>query len=129
MTLRYVIRPAGVNTSARFIHSLPPRVPTTYLIELHWPPTRQEWSLRFGCWLLKHLKFGEPKYLADLLTLQNVYVSMGLRTSDDPFQLEVPRATSECCFSERAFSYFAPHLLNGLPASLKEMDSIATSKI
>ena len=51
---------------------------------------------------------------------------MGLRTSDDPFQLEVPRATSERCFSEGAFSYIASCLLNRLPASLKELDSIAT---
>ena len=95
MTLRYVIRPAGVNTSARFIHSLPPRVPTTYLTELHWPPDKAR--MEFKIWLLafKALKFGEPKYLADLFSLQNVYVSMGLRTSDDPFQLEVPRATSK----------------------------------
>ena len=53
---------------------------------------------------------------------------MGMRTSDDPFQLEVPRATSEQCFSEKAFSYIAPCLLNRLPASLKELDYIATFK-
>ena len=55
------------------------------------------------CWLLKALKFGEFKYLADLLNLQNVHVSMGLRTSDDPFPLEVPRATFERCFYESIF--------------------------
>ena len=38
--------------------------------------------------------FGEPKYLTDLLNLQNVHVGMGLRTSD-PFRLKPPRATSE----------------------------------
>ena len=53
---------------------------------------------------------------------------MDLRTSDDPFRLEVPRETSERCLSVRAFSYIAPHLLNRLPASLKELDSIATIK-
>ena len=48
--------------------------------------------------------------------------------SDDPFRLEVPRATSEQCFSERLFSYIAPHFLNRLPPSLKELNSIATFK-
>ena len=62
------------------------------------------------------------------LNLQNAHVGMDLKTSDDPFQLEVPRAASERCFSERAFSYIAPCLLNRLPASLKELDSIATFK-
>ena len=51
---------------------------------------------------------------------------MSLRTSDDPFQLEALRATSDRCFSERAFSYTAPHLLNWLLISLSELDSIET---
>ena len=38
------------------------------------------------------------------------------------------RATSERCFSERAYSYIAPSLLNTLLASLKEVGSIATFK-
>ena len=76
----------------------------------------------------KALKFGERRYLADLLDLLNVDVGMALRTSDDLFQLEVPRATPERCFSERIFSYIAPYLLNRLPVSLKESDSIATFK-
>ena len=38
------------------------------------------------------------------------------------------RATFERCFSQRTFSYFAPSLLNRLPTSLKESDSIATFK-
>ena len=36
--------------------------------------------------------------------------------------------TFERCFSERAFLYIAPHLLNRLSASLKELDSVATFK-
>ena len=53
---------------------------------------------------------------------------MVLRTSDDPFRLEVPRATCERCFYERAFSYIAPRLLNRFTTSLKELDSIAAFK-
>ena len=55
-------------------------------------------------------------------------MGMLLRTSDDRFRLEVPRATSEGWFSERAFLYIAPHLLNRLHASLKKLDFIATFK-
>ena len=73
-------------------------------------------------------KFGEPRYLADLLNLQNVHVDVGFRTFDDPFRLEMLKATSERCFSKRAFSYIALCLLNRLPASLKELDSIALFK-
>ena len=54
------------------------------------------------------------------LSFQNVCVGMDLRTSDDPYQLEVQRATFEQCFSERGFLYIALCLLNRLPASLKE---------
>ena len=38
----------------------------------------------------------------------------------------MPRATYERCFSERAFLYIAPHLLNRLLGSLKELDSSPT---
>ena len=67
----------------------------------------------------KALTVGEPRYLADLLNLQNDHVGMDLQTSDDPFQLEVLRATSERCFAERTFLYIAPRRLNITPASLK----------
>ena len=118
-----------INKSARFIYSLHLRVPTTsYLIELHWLPVKAKIQFEICLLAFKALKFGEPKYLADLLSLQNVHVDTGLRTSDDPFRQEVPRATHERRFSERAFLYIAPHFLNRLPASLKELDSIATFK-
>ena len=74
------------------------------------------------------LKYGEPGYLADLLNFLNVHVGMNLKISDDPFWLEVPKAKSGQCFSEKAFSYIAPRLLTRLPASLKKLDSITTFK-
>ena len=118
-----------INRSARLIYSLPSQVSTpSYLIELHWLPVKAGIEFKICLLAFKALKFGESKYFADLLNLQNVHVGMGLRTSDDPFRLEVPRATSERCFFERAFSYIAPCLLNRLPASLKKLDSIATFK-
>ena len=95
----------------------------------HWLSlSRQELSLNFFLMTFKALKFGEPGCLADLLNLPNVHVGIGLRTSDDSFWMEVLRATSERCSSERAFSYIAPRLLNRIPASLKKLDYIATFK-
>ena len=118
-----------MNRSARLIYSLPPRVPTTsYLIDLHWLPVKARIEFKICLLAFKALKFGEPRYLADLLTLQNVGSGMNLRVSDDPFRLMEPRATSERHFSERSFSYIAPRLLNRLPVSLKELDSVETFK-
>ena len=94
------------------MYSHPPHVPTTsYLIEMHCLPVKARIEFKICLLAFKALKFGEPGYLADLSTFQNAHVGMGLRTSDDPFCLEVPRATSECCFSERAFLYIASHFL------------------
>ena len=118
-----------INRSVRLICSLPPRVPTTqYLIELHWLPVKARIEFKICLLAFKALKFGQPKYLANLLSLQNVPLGMDLRTSDDPYRLEEPRATSERLFSERAFSYIVPRLLNRLPVSLKEADSVELFK-
>ena len=85
-----------INRSARPIYSLPPQVPaTSYLIELHWLPVKARIEFRICLLAFKALKYGERRYLADLLNFQNVHVDMGLRTSDDPFRLEMPRTTSE----------------------------------
>ena len=57
-----------MNRSARLIYSLPPRVPTTrYLIELHWLPVKARIEFKICLEAFKTLKFGEPKYLSDLL--------------------------------------------------------------
>ena len=75
-----------VNRSARLIYSLSLRVPTTlHLTELHWLPVKARIAFMICLLAFKALKFGEPKYLADLLNLQNVHVGMGLRTFNDLF--------------------------------------------
>ena len=55
-------------------------------------------------------------------------LGVDLRSSDDPFRLVEPRAVSERHFAERSFSYVAPRLLNRLPVSLKELDSLQAFK-
>ena len=118
-----------MNRSARLIYSLPPRVPTTkYLIELHWLPIKARIEFKICLMAFKALRLGEPKYLSDLLVCQSPGLGVDLRSSDDPFRLVEPRAVSERHFAERSFSYVAPRLLNRLPVSLKELDSLQAFK-
>ena len=117
-----------INRSSKLIYSFSPLVPTTsYLIELRWIPAKARIEFKICVLAFQALKFGEIKYLADLLNIHNVHVGMSLRNSDDPFQLKMPRASKQC-FSERAVSYLSPCLLNRLSALLNELDSIATFK-
>ena len=104
---KYLLRKLQpVNRSARLIYSLPPQFTfASYLIELHWLPVKARIEFKICLLAFKALKFDEPKYVADLINLQNVHVGMGLRTSNDPFRLEVPRLTSERGFSEGIFIY------------------------
>ncbi len=74
------------------------------------------------------MRFGEPKYLADILIPLTVERGMALRVNDDPYRLVEPRAISERHFSERAFFFVAPRLFNRLPSSLKEAVSVETFK-
>ena len=114
-----------INRSARLVCSLPPRIPTTgYLIDLHWLPIKTRIEFKICLLAFKALKYGEPSYLTSLRTRRNTAQNMVLRTSDDPLRLLEPRAISERHFSNRAFSYIAPRLLNRLPASMKEIDSL-----
>ena len=58
--------------------------------------------------------FGKPRY-SILLTFQIFRMFMWAWAQEPLIR-----------FCERAFSYIAPRILNRLPASLKESDSIAT---
>lgn len=117
-----------MNRAARLIYFLPPRTPTTrYLIELHWLPIKARIEFKICLLAFKALRFGEPRYLSDLLVRQGGGF-VALRSSDDPFRLVEPRAPSERHFAERSFSYIAPRLLNRLPASLKQLESLDVFK-
>ena len=70
---------SGINMSAGLIYFFPLWVATTsYLIELHWLPIKARIEFKTCLLAFKALKFGEPKYPADLLSLQNIHVGMGL---------------------------------------------------
>ena len=58
-----------MNKSARLIFSVAPRVPTTrFSIKLHWLPIKARIELKICLIVFKALRFGQPKYIADMLS-------------------------------------------------------------
>ena len=118
-----------LNRSARLIFGLPARTPTTsYLIQLHWLPIRARVEFKVCLLTFKILKYGEPKYLADLVQHPPVRSGIGLRHDDDLLRLYEPAAICNFSFSERSFRYMAPRLYNRLPLAMRQLSSVETFK-
>ena len=118
-----------INRAARVVFSLPPRTPTTpYLIELHWLPVTARIEFKICLLVYKALKFGEPKYLVELLTPQERDIGMSLRSDSDPYRLCEPRAVGERSFADRSFSFTAPRLYNRLPPEIKQLETVDSFK-
>ena len=98
-----------MNRAARLIYSLPPGTPTTrFLIELHWLPIKARIEFKICLMTFKVIKFGEPKYLADLLFSSNSDTGVTLCSASDPYLSFEPRAINERHFAARSFTYVAP---------------------
>ena len=118
-----------LNRAARLIFNLPPRVPTTSsLIELHWLPIRARIEFKICLITFKALKFNQPSYIRELLSFSLHEPTSGLRSAEDPYRLQEPRAIGERGFANRSFSYIAPRLFNKLPVTIKQIDSLDTFK-
>ena len=52
-----------LNRAARFIFNLPPRVPTTSSLELHWLPLKARIEFKICLITFKGLKFNQPSYV------------------------------------------------------------------
>ena len=92
-----------MNKSARLIFSVAPRVPTTrFLIKLHWLLIKAHIEFKICLIVFKALKFGQPKYIADMLSPVTIS-HLTLRSDDDPYRLHEPRAVDERAFAERLF--------------------------
>ena len=120
-----------MNKSARLIFSVAPRVPTTrFLVKLHWLPIKARIEFKI-CFLIvfKALRFGQPKYIAEMLSPPVTISHLTLRSDDDPYRFHEPRAVGERPFAERSFVYTAPRLYNGLPATVKQQGSVQSFKI
>ena len=119
-----------MNKSARLIFSVAPRVPTTrFLIKLHWLPIKARIEFKICLIVFKALRFGQPKYIADMLSPPVTISHLTLRSDDDPYRLHEPRAVDERAFAERSFVYTAPWLYNGLTATVKQQASVQSFKI
>ena len=79
--------------------------------------------------VFKALRFGQPKYIADMLSPPVTISHLTLHSDDDPYRLHEPRAVDERAFAERSFVYTAPRLYNGLPATVKQKASVQSFKI
>ena len=118
-----------LNRCARLVFSLPPRVPTTkYLIELHWLSVKARIEFKICLIVFKALKFGQPKYIVDLLSSSTTNDGPFLRRGNDPHYLHEPRAVNERAFADRSFSYVAPRLYNRLPLIVKQQTSLVSFK-
>ena len=118
-----------LNRAARLIYSLPPQIPTTpFLMKLHWLPVKARVEFKICLITFRALKFNQPLYIRELLSLAPVEPVMSLWSSDDPYHLCEPRAVGESNFANRSFSYVAPRLYNKLPLSLKQIESVDTFK-
>ena len=113
-----------LNRAARLIYSLAPGTPTTgYLIDLHWLPVKARIEFKICLLTFKAVKFGKPKYIADMLLFSQAHGDRSLRSADDPFLLLEPRAVNERGLASHSFSYVAPRLFNKLPVWLKSVNS------
>ena len=97
-----------MNRAARLIYFLPPGTPTTrFLVELHWIPIKARIEFKICLMTFKVIKFGEPKYLADLLSSPDTDTGVTLHSASDPYLLIEPRAINEHHFAARSFAYVA----------------------
>ena len=118
-----------LNKCARLIFNLSPIEPTSqYLIQLHWLPLKARVEFKICLLVYKTLKYGEPKYLFNLLQPYSNVSTMSLRTSDDMFRLNEPKAIGNRSFGDRAFVYVAPRLYNKLPVSIKMCTTVELFK-
>ena len=70
-----------MNKSARLIFSVALRVPTNrFLIKLHWLPIKARIEFKICLIVFKALRFGQPKYIADMLSPPVTISHLTLRT-------------------------------------------------
>ena len=94
------------------------------MIKLHWLPIKARIEFEICLIVFKALRFGQPKYIADMLSSPATISHLTLRSDDDLYRLHEPRAVDERAFAERSFIYTASRLYNGLPATVKQQASV-----
>ena len=95
---------------------------TPFLMKLHWVPVKARVEFKICLITIRALKFNQPLYIRELLSLAPVEPVMSLRSSDDLYHLCEPRAVRKSNFANRSFSYVAPNHM------LKQIESVDTFK-
>ena len=97
-------------------------------MKFHWLPVKARVEFKICFITFRALKFNQPLYIREFLSLPPVESVMSLQSSDDPYHLCELRAVGESNFTNRSFSYVAPRLYKKLPISLKQIESVNTFK-
>ena len=96
---------------------------------MHWLPIKGRIEFKICLIVFKALRFGQPKYITDMLSPPVTISHLTLRSDDYLYRFHEPRAVGERVFAERSFVYIAPRLYNGLPATVKQQASVQSFKI
>ena len=97
------------------------------LKELHWLPIKFRIIHKLLTLVYKSLKGNAPKYLQELLLIQQPGRD-GLRSGNDPaITLKVQR-TKRKTFADRSFSVAGPRLWNKLPYNSRSADNLESFK-
>ena len=100
---------------------------TPLLAELHWLPVRSRIHYKILLITFKALHGLSPKYLSDLITIQQPS-SHNLRRNDNGHLLERPSAKTKKTMGDRAFQVAAPFLWNKLPQSARDTTNLESFK-
>lgn len=118
-----------LNRAVRLICSLGSKDHVTpSLITLHWLPIKARVEFKVCLLVFKILKFNQPQYLSDLIHLAPNNFNLTLRSNDDVYRLEEPRAIRNKKFGERSFKYVAPRMYNALPLNIRKAKSVDVFK-
>ena len=116
-----------LHAAARFVLDLRPRDHVTVALQtLHWLPVRQRITYKL-CVLMHGVAFDyAPTYLQDVVVPLSTLPGRAHLRSADSRQYDVPRVSTLA--GSRAFSVAGPQAWNQLPASLRNVNCIATFK-
>ena len=117
-----------MNASARLIYRAPKFCHITPLLtELHWLPVRARIHYKILLITYKILHFHAPKYLSDLISIQQPSCYSLRRNDNDPL-LKRPIAKTKKAMGDRAFQIVASLLWNKLPRSTREARNLESFK-
>ena len=112
------------NSLARVMLQMPRRAHAHDLLaQLHWLPVSYRIEYKIALITYKALKFGQPRYLADLLIHQHQ-----VRVTRSEGQCRLHQPMPNCQTSSRGFRYAAPSIGNLLPPDLWIKETALTFK-